>query len=121
MTSKSIYIASKTKHADKWRKLRADGWNIISTWIDEAGQGQTKNRRDLAQRCIREAASADLFILYVEPGEQLKGALIEAGAALHSGVCVLCVGSIESVFESYNWWYFKSLSSLLAYLETKYA
>lgn len=97
-----IYIASKTKHAEKWKKLRNAGVNIISTWIDEAGAGESKNLTDLAARCIDEAKSADRLILYCEPSDKLKGALIEVGAALASGVPVYVVGWGESLSTALN-------------------
>lgn len=87
-----IYIASKTIHADKWRKLRSVGWPIISTWIDEAGIGETSDFTDLWRRCIAEASNAAVLFLYREPGEQLKGAFVECGAALASGVPVIATG-----------------------------
>lgn len=91
-----IYIASKTKHADRWRFLRDQiGEPIISTWIDEAGPGESSDLSDLWHRCILEASSADILILYREPGDALKGAWVELGAALASGVIVYAVGIDE--------------------------
>lgn len=88
----AIYVASKTAHAAVWRDLRAIGHPIISTWIDEAGAGETSDFTDLWHRCIGEAARADVTVLYHEPGEVLKGAFIELGAALASGRRVFVVG-----------------------------
>lgn len=102
-----LYIASKTKHAAKWRKLRGKGHNIISTWIDEAGPGESKDLRDLAQRCVDEAKSADRLILFGKPEDILKGALIEVGAALAFGVPVFAVGyspSFESALRNHPLW-----------------
>ena len=92
-----IYIASKTRHAAKWRALRSDGYDIISTWIDEAGPGESQDLPDLAKRCVSEAKSADVLVLYCEPGDVLKGALIEVGAALACGVPVREVGRCDSI------------------------
>jgi len=50
-----IYIASKSKHAPQWRALRDSGVPIISTWIDEAGEGETLDWTALWKRCIHEA------------------------------------------------------------------
>jgi hypothetical protein len=88
----TIYTASKTVHAGLWRDLRAAGYPIISTWIDEAGQGETKDFSDLWQRCISEAVAASITIVYREAGETLKGAFVEVGAALASGKRVFSVG-----------------------------
>lgn len=98
MAKVTIYTASKTVHADKWRKLRADGMAINSTWIDEAGVGETSSFEDLWLRCVREASSANAVLLYREPGEVLKGAFIEAGAALSQGVPVHAIGCCEFSF-----------------------
>ncbi|NNU70397.1 hypothetical protein G9X67_34670 [Rhizobium sp. WYCCWR 11152] len=93
---KGIYIASKTKHAQRWRFLRDYiGEPIISTWIYEAGAGESGDLADLWRRCILEASTAQLLILYREPDEVLKGAWIELGAALASGVPVFAVGIEE--------------------------
>lgn len=103
----TIYTASKTKHAAIWRALRASGYAVVSTWIDEAGEGETADMSELAQRSIREAASADVTLLYCEPGDLLKGALIEAGAALAAGKEVRCVGtcaSLSRVFSRHPRW-----------------
>jgi hypothetical protein len=94
----TIYTASKTKHADKWKALRAGGWPIISTWIDEAGEGESADLEDLWLRCVGEAKSAAAVLLYCEPGDVLKGAFIEAGAAMASGVPVYAVGCDQYSF-----------------------
>lgn len=92
-----IYMASKTRHATKWLKLRESGVDIISTWIDEAGPGQTKSFTDLWLRCINEVSMADRLIAYAEPGDELKGGLIEIGAALATGTPVYVVGEVEAL------------------------
>lgn len=88
----TVYIASKSAHGARWRTLRAAGFPIISTWIDESGDGETKSWSDLWRRCVSEAAAADFTILYRHPGEYLKGALVEVGAALAAGKQVIIVG-----------------------------
>lgn len=103
-----IYVASKTKHAPMWRTLRKYAVApIISTWIDEAGAGESSDIPDLAKRCIDEASRAAATVLYCEPGEVLKGALMEVGAALASGRMVYSVGhcdGLSSVFVQHpNW------------------
>ncbi|MBX5206736.1 hypothetical protein [Rhizobium sp. NZLR11] len=96
-----IYIASKTKHAERWRILRHLGEPIISTWIDEAGAGESSDLADLWRRCIAEASAAQVLILYREPEDVLKGGWVELGAALASGVPVFAVG-IEEFTVSYD-------------------
>lgn len=102
-----LYTASKTTHAHLWQALRSSGVPITATWIDEAGEGQTASYAELADRCIREVAQADAVLLYCAPGEILKGALIEVGAALALGKPVLCVGdcpSLSRVFKAHPLW-----------------
>lgn len=113
----TFYTASKTIHAAQWRRLRASGHRIIATWIDEAEKGQSADYADIAQRCIAEAAAADVTILYCQPGEILKGALMEVGAALAAGKEVRCIGyceSISRVFQEHPQWIeYTSLASAL--------
>jgi hypothetical protein len=92
MANSGIYTASRTQHATRWKTLRAEGVPIISTWIDEAGTGETTSYEDLWRRCINEASAAAALILYIEPGETMKGALVELGAALAHDVPVFIVG-----------------------------
>lgn len=92
----SIYIASKTKHAPVWRALRDnEGVPFNSTWIDEAGPGESASLSDLWTRCITEASTARILIIYREPDDVLKGAWVEMGAALSFGVPVYAVGIRE--------------------------
>lgn len=97
-----FYTASKTKHASKWKALRATGHKVTATWIDEAGEGQTADYVELSERCQREIASSDFVLLYCEPGETLKGALVEAGMALALGKPVRCVGDCDSLSRVFN-------------------
>lgn len=102
-----IYTASKVKHAPLWRTLRENGWPVAATWIDEASEGETACYGELAARCLREVAQADVLLLYCEAGETLKGALIEVGAALALGKRVVCVGvcdSLSRVFSAHTLW-----------------
>lgn len=89
-----IYTASKTKHAHLWTELRAQGYNVISTWIDEAGAGQTKDMSDLCRRCIEECMSCDAMLVYSEEGDYLKGAFIEMGVALAANKPIVLVGPV---------------------------
>lgn len=90
-----IYIASKTKHGPRWRAMRDAGVPILSTWIDEAEEGATSDWQDLWRRCVSESSAADALIVYREPGEVLKGAFVEMGAALACGIHVYAVGLDE--------------------------
>ncbi len=88
----SIYGTSKTKHAARWKALRAAGVPIISTWIDDAGAGETSDWGDLWCRCIDEAARATALVAFNDDGEAPNGSLLEIGAALGGGTHVYAVG-----------------------------
>lgn len=118
-----LYVASKTKHASRWRELRARGWLVVASWIDEAGEGETTDFADLAVRCIQEAANADFVLLYVEAGETQKGSLVEVGAALAAGKQVRCVGDSRTVSKTFRnhplWRDFPSVEAALSNIQAQ--
>lgn len=81
-----VYVASGASLPERpamWKGLRASGWRISSTWIDEAGEDDTDDFADLWQRIEGEIRASDGLILYAEKQDlPLKGALIEVGMAL---------------------------------------
>lgn len=91
-----VYIASRASipaRAAQWRLLRdLLGWHIVSSWIDEAGEGDTANFTELWVRIETEIKQSERLILYVEADDfPLKGALVEVGIALAAGVPVYVV------------------------------
>lgn len=112
-----IYTASKTKHADKWKALRDQGYNVISTWIDEAGPGETSDFYDLWERCIEESSHCDVLLIYREPGEELKGAWVELGSAIASGALVIAVGIEEFSISKYDIILCKSLDEAVSTID----
>ena len=87
MTNVGTYIASRASNPERpaaWRRLRdVDGYKITSSWIDEAGPGQTVDLGALWERIESEVSGSELLVLYVEPKDfPLKGALVEVGMAL---------------------------------------
>jgi hypothetical protein len=67
-----------------WRALRDEyGANIISSWIDEAGEGETEDFSELWTRIAGEIWRCDRFVLYAHADDfPLKGALVEVGMAI---------------------------------------
>lgn len=90
-----VYVASRASVPERpamWRNLRDSGYIIVSSWIDEAGAGETVSFADLWSRVVREITSATRLVLYAEAGDfPLKGALVEVGVALGTGVPVYVV------------------------------
>ncbi|WP_434716224.1 hypothetical protein [Paraburkholderia sp. A3RO-2L] len=90
------YIASRASipaRAAQWRHLRdVEGWHITSSWIDEAGEGETDSFSELWVRIENEIRNAERLILYAEADDfPLKGAYIEVGMALAFGIKVFVV------------------------------
>lgn len=88
---RGIYVASKSRHAPIWLRFRALGYPIISSWIDEATPRHALDWHDLWDRCVREACSAGVLVLYAESDEVLRGAFVEMGADLAAGRPVIAV------------------------------
>lgn len=90
-----IYVASRASLEARpamWRELRAQGWPINSTWIDESGPEETKSFPNLWTRIQAEVTAACGVIFYAEPDDfPLKGAYIEVGMALGQGKPVAVV------------------------------
>lgn len=91
-----VYVASKSKFGSMWKSVREPltegGVQIVSTWIDECGEGETVDFADLWMRCVTEASTCDLLVAYHEDGDVWKGAFIEIGSALSHGVPVYVLG-----------------------------
>lgn len=102
-----IYIASKSIHRPYWRAFRDLGHNIISRWIDVEDKYTIDptglDFKELWEWCIKDVQECDVLVCYVEPGEVLKGALIEVGVALGLGKRVVCVGSIQDYLNNGTW------------------
>lgn len=82
-----VYVASRASVPERsalWRKMRdEEGYLITSTWINEAGDGDTADFGELWERIAKEIQRSSSLLLYAEPDDfPLKGALIEAGMAL---------------------------------------
>lgn len=81
-----LYVASRASLPQRpamWRGLRERGWRICSTWIDEAGPGQTADFGDLWTRIEGEISACTGLIFYAERDDfPLKGALVEVGMAI---------------------------------------
>jgi hypothetical protein len=91
-----IYVVSKIRHAEKWKKLREHGVPVISSWIDD-GAADTINFATAWPRYLAEASSAAYLLVYVEPGDELKGGLFEMGAGLAAGATVIVVGMVPQL------------------------
>lgn len=95
MNNKGVYVASRASvpaRGEMWRALRAEGWLINSTWIDEDGPGETADFGELWDRISREVEGSAALIAYMEPDDfPVRGVLIEIGMALAHQLPVILV------------------------------
>jgi hypothetical protein len=95
----TIYGASRASLPERpamWRWLRAEGWPINCSWIDESDEGSTNDFAELWLRITNEIRAASKVVLYAEAGDfPLKGAILEAGIALGMGKpVVVCLPGV---------------------------
>jgi hypothetical protein len=81
----NIYLASKTKYAPQWLRLRARGFPITCSWLTRFEAYDYAHLPDVAEQCLREAMECDALVLYATAGDELRGAFMETGAAIASG------------------------------------
>lgn len=93
-----LYVASKAYLGEYWQSLRPflaekHGVDVISTWIDESGEGQSADMADLWVRCIAESRDCDFLVATHAIGDEWKGAFVEIGSALSAGKPVFVMGN----------------------------
>lgn len=100
-----IYVASRTRYAPMWRKLRdEEGYPIVSSWIDKGVNVDPKTHDFDAKAALWRAITTDIkqaaaLVLYTRDEDlPLQGALVEVGAALSRGIPVyVCEEHLGSV------------------------
>jgi nucleoside 2-deoxyribosyltransferase len=108
-----IYIASQVHHAERWLEwdevLRTQhGHRIISSWPVMVAQGVPEspiNARVFWQVDVEEVKNADVVVVFADPSDVLRGALVEVGVAFASEVPVICIGD----HPSYGTWRYHPL------------
>jgi len=94
-----IYVISKVSKAGMWRELRAKGWPIISTWLND-GDETSIDFSEAWPRYLKEAASATHVVVYAPAGDSLKGGLAEFGAAVSAGAKALVIDYMPPEFST---------------------
>lgn len=89
-----VYIAAKLEHAKKLAAIKQDGFHINARWIDmaEVGQQRMKPVTHWQQENFDDIEMAHFFIMYLEPGDKLKGALGETFYAIRAGKKIWIAG-----------------------------
>ena len=88
-----FFIASKTAHAPKWRKLKEEGVPLGCTWPEVTNWEQAPDalRGRFWVENLQELKKCTCLILYCEPQDQQQGGLIETGVAISEGIPVIVV------------------------------
>lgn len=99
-----VYIASKLKYAERFRKYREDwkkdGIDLHARWFDQAIIEQTSvvSSEDFHIFWLvdeEDVKTSQALIIYGERDDKLRGALIEAGIAISQGILVIVIGDCE--------------------------
>lgn len=82
-----VYTSSKLEHAAKLKAADQDGFHFNARWLDtaDAGRQRLKPVTHWQQENFDDIVAAHFFLLYVEPGDHLKGSLVEMGYAIARG------------------------------------
>lgn len=96
----SIYTASKIDHASRWLELRMlwPEFDFLARWPDAIGKTEEtpENAARFWREDLEDVLASDVVMVYGEPGETLRGALVEAGMGLARGKRLLLVGDSPS-------------------------
>ena len=84
-----IYTISKLYDVDIWKKFRAEGYPILSTWID---LDELYDYSKFWNNVLLEIAQCRAVVLYLQSPHTLKGGMIELGAALANNIPIFAVG-----------------------------
>jgi nucleoside 2-deoxyribosyltransferase len=91
-----VYTASCTQHASLWQTLVSDWLEVHFTarWalVHAPANVPESHAKVFWSQDLADVLASDVVLIYAEEGDQLRGALVEAGAALGAGRPVLAVG-----------------------------
>lgn len=99
-----VYIASKLKYAAQFRKLRTEwasiGIDLHARWHDQAIIEEEIGAGPIDFHIFwlvdeEDVKSSQAVIVYGNPGDKLRGALVEAGIAIGQGLLTILVGDCE--------------------------
>ena len=91
-----VYISSRYYHAPVWQQWRDAGVPLRSSWIDSLGDESPAGLRQQWEQNVEDIRQATGIVLYCQPGEVLKGALVEVGIALSFSKTIACVGLCDA-------------------------
>jgi hypothetical protein len=100
----NTYFASKAHHHPFVGALSVAGVPLVSTWHDwkpnvDDEQATPDEWREHSERCLREAAEANICLLYYQSNERHFGSLLEAGSCIGAGGwCYLVTDGVPPPF-----------------------
>jgi nucleoside 2-deoxyribosyltransferase len=99
-----VYVSSHDKLAARYvaSVAREKGFEVVSTWHELPARDHTNGKslsekRDIAERCHREIAGADIFVLIPSKDKVPGGKFVEAGIAIGLGKAVVTLGPRENL------------------------
>lgn len=105
-----VYTASKTRHAVMWKQIRDihDDLTFTARWVNHT----LEKRPETPQNAIifwvedeDDVRDADVVLVFADPTDVLRGALVEAGMGIALGKRIIVVGE----HESYGTWQYHPL------------
>jgi hypothetical protein len=98
-----VYIASKIKYAPRLCDLRYEwkqhGIDLHARWFDQAAHEESATPEDFHIFWMvdqHDVETSRALIVYAEPGDELRGALVEVGIAIANGIPVFIAGDCSS-------------------------
>jgi nucleoside 2-deoxyribosyltransferase len=92
-----VYTASKLHKAETWMQLCADNDHVFfhARWLKHIRIGTPdteKNAKEFWLQDEQDVRDADVVLVWGDEGHHLRGALVEAGIAIATGVPVIVIG-----------------------------
>lgn len=104
MNNIRVYIASKLRHAARFRAMRehwsACGIDLHARWFDQAeielaSEPTPEDFHIFWLVDEEDVKSSDAVVIFGEADDKLRGALVEAGIAIGAGILTIVVGDSE--------------------------
>lgn len=92
-----VYTASKLAQAATWRLLQKQWPQVFfhARWLRHNELGTPDTPENAARFWVedeQDVKTADAVLLFAEPAEHLRGALVEAGIAIANNIPIIIVG-----------------------------
>jgi nucleoside 2-deoxyribosyltransferase len=112
VTPPTLYLAGKWEAQRRLRavkaRLHANGWDVLSTWIDEDdGTGYwaptPTQQAEIAERDVSQVERAAVFMIDTMDEGRTGGREVELGVALGRDIPIYVVGPVRNFFHRLAW------------------